>query len=168
VEDVFISHGQMPDSNQKIMAEIREDEKRSMPLEVSIKARSSYALSDSIGVTVTVTNLFDPPLLLNSRLLVNHPRLPGELSFVIIDPNGKRCEFQRLVSPIAVRDEDFVSLGRGMSIQRTVDLADFFAMRKRGVYKVRAYYHNSEDYIVDGAHSWMGTLTSDPTEIELK
>jgi hypothetical protein len=168
MEDAFISHGRMPDSTQKIISEIREDDKRSIPLEVAIKSRSTYSNSGPIGVTVTVTNLFEPPLLLNSRLLVNHRLLPGELSFLIIDPNGKRCEIQRLVSPIDLRDEDFVLLERGMSIQRTVDLADFYQMHKKGTYKIRVYYHNSDERIVNNQHAWMGTLVSEPTDLTLQ
>jgi len=61
---------------------------------------------------------------INGRMLVNHRRLPGELSFLITIPR-EACEIQRLVSPIEVREEDFVLLERGMSIQRTVDLAGF-------------------------------------------
>jgi hypothetical protein len=168
VEDVFVSHGRLPDSNQKIMSEIRDDEKRRIPLDVALKARREYAFSDPVAITVTVTNLFDPPLLLNSRLLVNHRLLPGELSFLITDPDGKRCEIQRLVSAMDIRDEDFVSVPRGMSIQRTIDLGDFFQMRKKGTYNVRVIYHNSVDQTADGRRAWVGALASEATDIELK
>jgi hypothetical protein len=164
----MVSRGRAPDSTTTILSEMRDSERRRIPLEVALKARTHYPLGDPIPVTITITNLFDPPLLLNGRLLVNHRRLPGEVSFSITDPDGKRCDFQRLVSPMAVTNEEFVLLARGMSIQRTVDLADFFAMRKKGVYKVQAYYHNEMDLIVNGSRAWMGQVVSDVNEVSLQ
>ena len=164
----FISQGRTADPTAKVLSEIREAERRRIPIDAAIKARSRYQLSEPLAVTITVTNLFDAPLLVNSRLLVNHRLLPGELSFSVVDPEGKRCEFQRLVSPFSLADDDFLLLARGMSVQRTVDLADFFTMRKKGIYKVQVSYRNSIDQIVNGHHSWMGSASSDVTEIELQ
>lgn len=168
VQDVFISRARVPESTSKVLAEIRESEQRRIPLEAALKARARYPLGAALPVTLTITNLFDPPLLMNSRLLVNHRKLQGEISFSVTDPEGKRCEFQRLISPLTVTNEDFVLLARGMSIQRTVDLADFFNMRKKGIYKVQAIYHNDMNVLIDGQRSWMGQITSDINEIELR
>ncbi len=134
VDDIFISHGRSPDSTAKVLSEIHEADQRRIPIEAAIKARSQYKIGNPIPLTVTISNLFDPPLLINGRLLVNHRLLPGELSFSIVDPQGKKCEFNRLISPMDLKSEDFVLLSRGMSVQRTVDLADFFRMeKKRGI-----------------------------------
>jgi len=168
IENTFVSHGRAPDPTAKILSELREADRRRIPVETALKARSSYTLSNPIVVTVTVTNLFDPPLLLNGRMLVNHRRLPGEISFNIIDPDGKRCDFKRLVSPLEPKEDDFVLLARGMSIQRSIDLADFFDLHKKGIYKVQTVYRNDLDHVIGNAHSWMGIASSDVTEIELK
>lgn len=168
MDDVMLSQGRAPDSTRKIMTELREAEQRKVPLEVAIKARARYGVNESVPVTITVTNLFDPPLLLNSRMLVNHRLLAGEIAFLITDPAGKRCEFQRLVSPRPVADEDFVLLARGMSIQRTVDLADYFNLSRKGTYKVQALYRNQYDQMMNGTRAWLGIVPSDVTEIEIR
>lgn len=168
MDDVMMSQGRAPDSTAKILSEIREADRRKLPLEVAMTARASYSVNASVPITITVTNLFDAPLLLNSRMLVNHRLLPGEISFLIIGPNGKRIEFQRLVSPRPVGDEDFLLLARGMSMQRTVDLADYFDLGRRGTYKVQAFYRNESGQLVNGTRAWLGIVPSEVTEIEIR
>ena len=168
MDDVMLSQGRAPDSSAKIMSELRDSERRKIPLEVAITARAHYPLNDAVPITITVTNLFDPPLLLNNRMLVNHRLLPGEISFIVVDPHGKRCDFQRLVSPGAVTNDDFLLLARGMSMQRTVDLADYFSLSTKGVYKVQAFYRNESGQLINGTRAWLGIAPSEVTEIEIQ
>jgi hypothetical protein len=167
-DTAFISRGRQPDSTAKILAEIREAEQRKIPLEAALKVRNHYAAGRPVDITITVTNLFDTPQLLNCRMLVNHKRLPGEISFTVTGPDGKRRDFQRLVSALELRDQDFQLLARGMCIQRSVDLADFFDMHKKGTYKVQVFYRNNIDQIVGGKHAWMGIVSSEVTDVELQ
>src|SRR5882672_6563356 len=88
--DPMLSTGRAPDPTAKTVAEIRASEQRRIPLEVYITASENYTAGDPVEVTVIVTNLFDKPLLMNTRMLVNHPRLEGELSFRITGPSGQR------------------------------------------------------------------------------
>src|SRR5579864_1347865 len=116
--DPFLSAGRAPDSTEETLAEIRDSEKRRIPIEVALKASENYHLRGPVNVTVIVTNLFDEPLVLNRRMLVNHPRLKGEVFFKIQDPDGHTCQIQRLITPLALHEDDFVVLPRGESIQR--------------------------------------------------
>jgi hypothetical protein len=165
--DPMLSSGRAPDSTAKVVAEIRDAERRRIPLEVVIKASEHYSVGGPVEVTVIVTNLFDTPLLMNSRMLVNHARLQGEVSFHITDPSGKRVDIKRYVTPLSIRDNDFVLLNRGESIQRTVDLADLYGINVKGTYKIQASYHNEVDHSNPSGHAWKGYVISEPIELTL-
>jgi len=166
--DPWLSQGRKADSQTKILSEIRESDRRKIPLEVAVKARSEYARGETIQVTITVTNLFDQPVLLNTRMLVNHLLLPGEVAFRIIGPDGKKCEIQRLVTPLTVSADDFVIVPRGMSVQRSIDLADLYPITKKGVYQVQAIYHNELDGIQASYRAWRGQAESETIELTLR
>jgi len=166
--DPWVSRGHRADPQAKILSELREAERRRQPIEVALKARNEYSRSDAIEVTITITNLFDKPLLINSRMLVNHLLLPGEVAFRITGPDGKLCNIQRLVTPLSVGPDDFVLLPRGMSVQRTIDLSDMYPVNKKGTYKVEAIYHNELDSIQNSVRAWRGQAASDPIEITLR
>ena len=82
-------------------------------------------------------------------------------------PDGKRVEIQRLITPLSVRDQDFVLLERGQSMQRSVDLADLYGISRKGLYKVQVSYHNEVDHI-GSQHAWKGVVWSEPVEITLR
>jgi hypothetical protein len=166
-QDVYASRGRMPDSTAKIVAELREADSRRMPIDVMLKVSPEYSRSSPIEVTIVVTNLFDEPLLLNTRMLVNHPLLQGEVAFRITNPRGKTCEIRRLVTPLTVREEDFVKLARGMSIQRSIDLSDLYPIQEKGTYKIQAIYHNEVEGLKDGLRAWRGLVRSDTAEFTL-
>jgi hypothetical protein len=163
-----LSAGRAPDPTAKKVAEIRAAEKRRIPLEVLLKVANRYPVGGPVAVTVIITNLFDAPLLMNSRMLVNHPRLQGELSFSIMGPGGKKLEIQRLITPLSIRDEDYTKLAKGQSMQRTVDLTDLYGVTQKGVYKLQVSYHNEVDQTLDGRRAWKGIVWSDPSEITLE
>lgn len=163
----LLSTGRKPDPTAKTLSEIRAAERRRIPLEVQLKTAPTYPSSGPIEVTIIITNLFDAPLVMNSRMLVNHPRLQGEISFRILGPGGKKIEITRLITPLTIRDSDFVTLERGQSFQRAVDLADLFNITRKGAYKVQVSYHNDVDRVVGSQHAWKGVLWSDPIEFRL-
>jgi hypothetical protein len=167
VREPRMSMGRQPDSTEKRVAEIREGERRLIPLDVSVLAEQAYRLKDPIEVTILVTNLFDNPLVLNQRMLVNHPLLKGEVHFKITGPDGRTAELKRLVTPMSVRDEDFVVVKKGHSIQRTVDLSDLYTLGQKGVYRVQAAYHNDVDQPLGSMHAWKGLVQSEPFEIRI-
>jgi len=165
--DAMLSSGRQADPTAKTLSELRAAERRRIPLEVFLKSSAQYSAGGPIVVTVIITNLFDNPLLMNSRMLVNHPLLQGELSFRIMDPSGQKVEIQRLITPLSIRDEDFVTLTRGQSMQRTVDLADLFGLIRKGVYKMQVSYHNEVDHTGSSQRVWKGIVWSEPVEIQL-
>jgi len=163
----WLSSGRAEDSTEKRISEIHDSERRRIPLDVSLKASNTYSRKGPVEVTVIVTNLFDNPVLLNRRMLVNHARLPGEVVFGILGPDGKPCEIQRLVTPMSVHDDDFVVLPKGQSVQRTIDLSDLYPLKKKGVYKVKVMYHNELDQPMGSLRAWKGAVVSDPVDIQL-
>jgi hypothetical protein len=165
--DPWLSRGRRPDPAAKTISEIRAAEKRRIPLEVLLKASNHYRQDRPVEVTVIVTNLFDAPLLMNSRMLVNHPLLKGEVSFRIIGPDGKKVEIQRLITPLSLRDDDFEVLARGQSMQRTVDLSDLFGVKRKGIYKVQISYHNEVDHVLGTQRVWKGIVWSEPMDFQL-
>ncbi len=166
--DAYRSQGRGVDPTAKTLREIRQAERRRIPIEVALKTSRAYAWHTPIEVTIIVTNLFEKPLLINRRMLINHPRLPGEVSFQIIGPSGQRCEIGRLVTPMALRDDDFAVLPRGMSIQRTIDLSDFYKLDQKGPYNVVAFYRNDVDGAKKALTAWKGVVASTPVEITLQ
>lgn len=167
IADPMLSSGRAPEPSAKTLSEIRAAERRRIPLEVYLKASGQEHAGDPVEVTVIITNLFPATLLLNSRMLVNHPKLQGEIAFRILNAAGQPLEIQTLVTPLTIREDDFVMLSRGESIQRTVDLKDIYGMRRKGAYKVQAYYHNDVDFVAEGRRAWKGRVWSEPIDIEL-
>jgi hypothetical protein len=165
--DPWLSSGRQPDPTAKTLSDIRAAERRRIPLEVFLKAANHYRTTGPVEVTVIVTNLFDAPLLMNSRMLVNHPLLKGEVSFRIIGPDGKKIEIQRLITPLSLRDDDFEVLTRGQSMQRSIDLGDLFGLKQKGIYKVQVSYHNEVDHIAGSQRAWKGIVWSEPVDIQL-
>ncbi len=166
--ETWISKGRTVDPTQKSLTEIRDSEKRRIPLDVMLQAAREYSHDDPISVTVIVTNLFDEPLLINRRMLVNHPKLQGELVFGILGPDGKRCDIEKPITPMSVHDDDFVLMPRGQSIQRTVDLSDLYPLTKKGIYKIRAFYHNDVDHPIGSRRAWKGVVGSDTIEFAVR
>jgi hypothetical protein len=162
-----LTNRRAPSPGATTLKEIREAELRKIPLEVFIKAPAKRKAGEPVEVTVMVTNLFKAPLLMNSRLLVNHPRLAGEVAFRITDESGKFIQIEALVTPLSIREDDFVILGKGESIHRTVDLADVYGLTHKGTYKVQVFYHNEVDFVAENKRAWKGHVWSEPVQIEL-
>jgi len=166
--DAMVSQGRQADPTAKTLSELHAAELRQIPLEVMLKSADHFSVGKPVMMTVVITNLFDNPLLMNSRMLVNHPLLQGEISFRILGPDHHKVEIVRLITPLSVRDNDFVILERGQSMQRSVDLSDLFTLTQKGTYKVQVSYHNEVDRVVGSQRAWKGIVWSDPLEIELK
>src|SRR5688500_12497107 len=94
VADPPLSACRQVDSTARTLAEIRAAERRRIPLEVQLKSADNYPAGGPVNVTIIVTNLFDAPLIMNSRMLVNHPLLKGEVSFRIVAEDGTRVDIQ--------------------------------------------------------------------------
>jgi hypothetical protein len=165
--DAWLSKGRQPDSSAKTISEIRAAEMRRIPLDVMLKTSDHYSAGGPVVMTILITNLFDAPLLMNSRMLVNHLLLQGEISFRITGPDGRKVEIKRLITPLSLRENDFVTLTRGQSFQRTVDLSDLYGISQKGIYKVQVSYHNEIDHTVGSQRVWKGIVWSDPIEIQL-
>lgn len=165
--DPMISTGRQADPTAKTLSEIRAAEHRRIPLDVQLKTSARYSAGGPVEVTIMITNLFEAPLVMNSRMLVNHPLLQGEVSFWIVGPNRKKMEIRRLITPLSLRGQDFIVLARGQSMQRAVDLADLYGIDRKGAYKIQACYHNDVDHVGNAQHAWKGAVWSEPVEFRL-
>lgn len=168
VSDPLLSTGRKADPTSKTLAEIRQAERRRIPIEVLLRAEESYTIGEPMMVSVIVTNLFDQPLAMNRRMLVNHPALEGELYFWIVGPNKKLWQIQRRVTPLPIRAEDFSVLKRGMSMERTIDLADFYGLTEPGNYKIYVAYRNDMDQPIGSLMAWKGQAWSVPLIIHIE
>jgi len=166
--DSYVSTGRAPDNTQKAVAEIRQAERRRIPIEVALQTAAAYKQGAPVEITVRVTNLFTAPLVMNRRMLVNHPRLEGEIAFKIIGPDGKARPFQRLITPMAIHDDDFVLLPRGQSIQRTVDLGDLYDLKEKGAYQIQVLYRNDLDQPLGTLRAWKGAVASEASSLRIE
>jgi hypothetical protein len=141
---------------------------REARLVVSLKNKAVYSAGDPILVTVMLSNQSQEPLLINARMLFNRYPLPGEVSFNIQGPREQNYPLLKAIAPQDIRNEDLAILTTGETMERQVDLNEFYGVRKRGKYKVQVVYYNSVDLEKDSLKTWRGSLASDPTEIELR
>ncbi len=136
--------------------------------EITLRTAEDYFAGGPVEVTVMLENVSFTPLLLNTRFQVNHPNLKGDVYFDIKGPKGTKIQFQRLVTPRDTNDDQFQLVPRGRSIERTIDLADFYGLTEKGEYEVRVIYRNMEHRILEGNAAWMGVVVSDASRIRIQ
>lgn len=149
-------------------AENQEKTMAGAPLKVVVETADSYRAGDAVPVKVVVTSISEDPVLVNARLLTNFEISEGELYFRIQDTQGKAYDFQALISPRDVNDQDFVLLDRGKSVEKSVDLRASYALKQPGSYQVAATYRNEYDWSSDGHKAWQGEVGSQPVTVRLQ
>jgi hypothetical protein len=120
---------------------------------------------------VVLRNISDCPLWVNQRLAVNHPASPPhfrEVDFLIRDAYGQVAEFVTKIRVGFPRREDFIELPPGERVERSLNLADYYALEESEEYEVEAIYEN---YFVPeelrGSPVWTGRLVSRPLRLTL-
>jgi hypothetical protein len=137
------------------------------PITVTLRAARDYGRHDPVDVTVMITNFSRKSVLLNERLLVNHPVREGEIVFSIQGPDGKPYGLQRIISPRPLKVSDFAVLPPNQSVERTIDIGDMYGLRKKGLYKVRVAYRNIFEGPQSAYRAWRGVVWSDPIELKV-
>ncbi len=137
-------------------------------LSVRIRASDHLPAGSSVEVTVLVTNTGNTPVLVNRRLLVNHEISEGEIFFRIESSTNKSFSFQALVTPRDLDDNDFQVLKIGETISKTVDLADRYAVKEPGQYKIAVVYRNTYHRSKAGLNAWIGSISSPPITVVLE
>jgi len=134
-------------------------------LRVSLTAPPSDPADDSLPVKVVVTNASVTPLLLNSRLLVNHRVSRGELYFSIEDADGQSYQLQGFGKPRALGEADFVVVPSGQSIEAAITLGDRYGLKRPGTYRVSVTYRNDQEWVKGDLTAWRGEAHSDTVTV---
>ena len=106
-------------------------------------------------VTARLTNTSSVTIVVNRRMLLNHPGFPGEMRFDVVGPPGYRNTISFRVNAGDAPEESFVALPPGDHVFRQWPLEDFVSTQAPGDYEITMTYHN------DRAHSPCGrTVTT--------
>ncbi len=130
-------------------------------------AKTSYRLSDTIYVTVTLRNAGTAPLAVNGRLLLNHETAPEsvrDLYFEINGPPGYSNQRLFRVNAGSPTERDVVTLKAGGTQERAIELTRFYSLHLPGKYTLIAHYLNATP--ISGFDVWQGTLLSSPLVLE--
>lgn len=117
-------------------------------------------------INVKLANTGEEAVLVNARLGVSRPRRGGDVFFDIKDSTGKDVEFTARVNIGKPAAADFKQLEPGQAVERTVDLATYFALgNASGPLRIVATYANQ--YEAPEGKAWQTEITSEPLSLEL-
>ncbi len=127
-----------------------------------------YHVSQPIIATVTLQNIGDKFVVINSRLSINLPSIGSpirEIAFDIIAPSGEYYSPDIIIDNRPLRKTDFVDIRPMGTIEHTYYLTSYgYKFTEVGVYKVTANYQNLVDPISidseDHRTAWKGELNS--------
>lgn len=149
-----------------------KDPPPSIPLSLSLEPGDRLGSLDSpeVPVTVRLANAGEHRALVNTRLLLNHPTSPHELTFLVLGPDAAARPFRGLVRASA-ESREWKALDPGRSAIATFDLAEWFDLSAPGGYSVQAVYENRQDAppgSPEGLSAWKGTVASPVLRFERK
>ena len=138
-----------------------------LKLEISA-SKDRYQVGEEILVKVYLFNLNDDPITVNTRLGINRPDFPGEISFKVIDPSGNPIAFMARVNIGTPESEHFSTIIPGNFIGKEYDLDFYFPFDDLGQYSITATYQNkwSGDHV--GLEAWVGTLPSNTISLHVE
>ena len=132
-----------------------------LPLNLSLSVSPSEGPA---GVTATVvarlSNPTDAVQVVNSRMLVNHVGLPGEIWLDVQGPPGYRNSVGYRVNAGETPDEFFVSLMPDAAIEQSWTLNDYESIDSPGEYVITLTYHNEDAYAPDGRPMAVGKVSA--------
>lgn len=143
---------------------------QSQELEFSIRLdKTSFTKGEAVRCTMTIKNTSKKPLVVNSRLLVNLPNGPHEVSLLISDPDNHLVIFTSLVRA-SFQSDEFVNLAPGASASTGYTISNDFDFTKAGAYSIVAYYENKSDPppSQNMKPAWKGTLVSNKTSFSIR
>jgi hypothetical protein len=140
-------------------------------LELTIQMdRDVHSLSDNIQVKMKLKNIGDEILIINGRMAPNFssaPDLVRDIVFVITSPSGKDIQPAKYIGARPPKDDDFVELEAGGSIEKSFELGLIYNFTEIGQYSIRAIYQNVVDPESWG-EAWKGEIRSNIITFGLK
>ena len=125
--------------------------------------RETYQSGDAIPVMLVLTNLGHENLLVNSRMAPNHPHAPDsqrDIVFVITSPSGQKMQLNKFINMRAPKEDDFIILAAGETVERSINLEQIFSFVETGEYSIQAIYQNKADPGTDES-AWKGEISSE-------
>lgn len=127
--------------------------------------KAQYRLGEAITVRLYLFNFTRAPVLINSRLAVNAPQQPGEVSFEVHGPAGAALSFRVLVDIGGPRAEHFsVVVPQNCVGGQYSNLQRYYRIDESGQYRLTATYRNESPGKRAKMEVWKGVLTSNTAE----
>jgi hypothetical protein len=127
------------------------------------------SVTDPVSMTLTLTNRTAWPLVVNRRLLLNHPFAPERAREVFLEIDGPPSYRQAggfRIRAGAPSPEHFVELAPGESVSKEYELTRYYSLSVPGRYSIRGTYANTSPGPSPDRPAWIGTIVSNSIEIE--
>lgn len=123
--------------------------------------KKTYTKTDAVKCSLTLRNKGTRNITVNSRLLVNLPSGPREVSLLITDPDNRLVPFVSLIRA-SFHSDEFNILKPGSTVTYVYSVSNDFLFVKTGVYSIIGYYENNDDppASLKMPPAWKGTLVS--------
>jgi hypothetical protein len=131
--------------------------------------KSQYRVGEPIMVHISLENLSQSEVVVNSRLLVNRPIGPHELFFHLIGPDRKVVRFDARIRA-SFESREFVKLGGAQTLKKNFDFDRVYTLEKPGEYTATLFYENKQDASADLKlpPAWKGRLRSNTVKFQVK
>jgi hypothetical protein len=136
-------------------------------------ASPKLKLGQEINFTVQLKNTSSQNLWVNERMLLNSnhsPTMMREIWVDVVGPDGEPIPFSSRVNAGEAEASDFHVLKPGEVVSKQNNLANYFQLKKPGVYQITAHYHDGTEEIPkapDGAPHLGEQLNSGSEKFEL-
>jgi hypothetical protein len=144
-------HRDAPAEPRKLVLEIALDKKKSKPTE-------------PLELTLTLKSTGSAPVLVNSRLALNHRDAPDAMREIVLDvngPDGKPRAFQVKLKIGSASANQVRELKPSESIQSKYGLDKYFDLAAKGDYTVTGFYSSAPLADTQGRPVWTESVTSE-------
>ena len=128
-----------------------------------------YESQESIIANVTVTNVSDMALVINSCFNPNDPVMPEiarDITFLVRNPQGEELDFLAKINPAVSKLENFVLLTPGVQLSTSIDISRYYDFSLSGEYEIYVSYQNT--LIPDNMNNaWVGNVQSELVVLEI-
>ena len=126
-----------------------------------------FQSQEPIMLLIKVENKGNVPLQLDSRFLPEADEaFPGELTLLVTAPKERPLPFLPLFESSELREEEIIKVLPRTSIERPLDLSNFFKLSIPGPYLVQVIYDTTT---IQSSHTfWKGRLVSLPIIFEIE
>ena len=122
----------------------------------------------TLEATFVLANTSPEPVLVNRRLVLNHPaelEVCRQVYLRIRDQAGAELPFEAFLTVRELTLEDFAPLASGASVQQTCQLQNYYTLARPGHYSIQAFYENAFD--TTKGEAWKGKLESNTITFDL-